>query len=167
MESQEIDFLLDKINGPIKHVVVAENEVKGQINSSRKPLIVIGNTDPSWLPGKHWIAFYFPLKLSPEFFDSYGHSPEFYSVDFKSFLLTNNDTGYYKYNQWQIQSSNSNVCGLYCILYALRKYQNIPFEVFVKDFGSDNLQNNDEKCIYLVESRFNVRLNVQKNNLIQ
>ena len=42
---------------------------------NRKPVFYIVNTDVACGPGKHWVAFYYPARGRPEFFDSLGKRP--------------------------------------------------------------------------------------------
>jgi len=75
----------------------------------------IVNTDPSSLPGKHWVAFFNDAsfknnKSSLEFFDSFGLKPSFYK-------LGGNTSIEFQSNPFPLQSSHSTVCGHYCILY--------------------------------------------------
>lgn len=164
MDTEDIQWLLDKLTKDThtKFFVISENEARGRIQKIAKPLLVISNTEPSWLSGKHWVAFCFPENDLPEFFDSYGHPPIFYTPDFVSFLKLNSSTGGYVFNQWQLQSFNSNVCGLYCILYALSKYKNLSFVNFLNQFSPFEVKENDLKCVDLIETNFNVKLNLVK-----
>ena len=43
------------------------------------------NTDPSHMPGQHWVALY--LGQTPEFFDSLGMSPTCYDKDLDLLLI--------------------------------------------------------------------------------
>jgi hypothetical protein len=160
METQDIQFLLSQLEGLTRYMVISEDEAVLKIQNSAKPLLLISNTDPSWLPGKHWVSFYFPKKGSAEFFDSFGHPPEFYSDHFVSFLQLNSSNNAYMFNRWQIQNSHSNVCGLYCVLFALSKFQNQPFISFLDTFNPVHLQQNDYTSVHLIESTFNVKLNI-------
>jgi hypothetical protein len=160
METEDINFLLSKITNSTHFLIISENEANGKIEEWRKPFLVISNTDPSWLSGEHWVSFYFPKHDLPEFFDSYGHPPEYYCGDFVSFLTCNSYKRSYVYNQWHLQSSQSNVCGLYCILFALSKCHQLSFPDFLFEFDPFNPIRNDLKCIHLVESNFKVKLNV-------
>lgn len=53
----------------------------------RYPCMGIVNTDPSDLPGKHWLAFYITKDKQGYFFDSFGNSPDKFSPEIKVFLL--------------------------------------------------------------------------------
>jgi hypothetical protein len=161
MNTEDMQWMLDKLkDSTTKFLVVSENEAGGKIHEWSKPLLIISNTDPSWLPGKHWVAFYFPKNDLPEFFDSFGHPPNFYTPDFSSFLKLNSPTECYIFNQWQLQSSNSNVCGLYCVLYGLSKYKKLSYVTFLNQFAPEEVHQNDLKCVHLIESNFNVKLNI-------
>ena len=59
-----------------------------------------------------WVAFYFPSREKGEFFDSYGHPPEYYGESFKFYKIET-------MNKRKIQSSWSEVCGQYCIFLPL------------------------------------------------
>lgn len=160
MDTEELLYLINKkkrLETYIPTKVISENEAMGKI--SKKPLLLICNTDPVWLPGKHWVVFYFPEKGLPEFFDSFGKRPETYAKDFQSFLIHNSKNGSYLMNTWQLQRNGSNVCGPYCILYVDSKYQNVSFDGFVQQFNAFFQQNNDLKCVEKIQTLFNVYLN--------
>ena len=53
------------------------------------PSAFICNTDPSSLPGKHWIVFWFKDPFNSECFDSLGNLPQRYSANFGDFLRRN------------------------------------------------------------------------------
>jgi hypothetical protein len=57
----------------------------------RYPCGFVAHNDPSSEPGTHWVAFYFPLEGKGEFFDSYGHAPEYYRKSFGDFLKSFKD----------------------------------------------------------------------------
>lgn len=94
---------------------LAPNLTVQQISPTRKALCAIVNTDPSYEPGTHWVAFFLDSSVEPnvlEFFDSYGLPPTAYDLKLPSFthslLLVNQST---------LQSYSSSVCGHYCLLY--------------------------------------------------
>jgi hypothetical protein len=160
MDTDQLLCLINRKKGSgnyISTLVISENEAVGNI--SKKPLLLICNTDPAWLPGKHWVGFYFPKNGEAEFFDSFGHSPDFYNQDFESFLMNNSQNGCYFTNTCQLQRNGSNVCGLYCILYVLSKYKNESYKSFVEEFNPLNRQQNDMKCVEKIQSLFDVILN--------
>lgn len=72
---------------------------------------LITNTDPTHLPGRHWVAFYLNQQYELECFDSFGNSPAVYSIFLAQFIK-----GYSKIDIYPkcLQSRNTNVCGQYC-----------------------------------------------------
>ena len=71
------EYLFSEIGGVLPEDMLPKN-------ISGKCYIV--NSDPSYLPGEHWIAIYFPSQSVPEFFDSLGKTPSYYSNSIVSFL---------------------------------------------------------------------------------
>ena len=69
----------------------------------RYPCGVVANTDLSNKPGTHWVAFYFSSTEKGEFFDSFGHSPDYYNNSFKSFLETHSSE--WSFNNRKLQSA--------------------------------------------------------------
>ena len=86
----------------------------------------VANTDPSSLPGQHWVAFYHLSPSHLEFFDSYGCPPEDYH-----FTIPPTITQIY-INSHQIQSENSSDCGQYSIFYLYQRAHDIPLPEIIK-----------------------------------
>lgn len=106
---------------------------------SKKCFII--NTDPSFLPGKHWVAVFLPSVGFPEFFDSLGKNPSHYSEFLLDFLLEQNSNGFV-YNCNRLQSFKSSTCGLFCLYYLYFRIRGFNFVDLVKRFGK-NLKHND------------------------
>ena len=157
MNSLEMEVLLEKAvgEGGFHFDIISENEARGKIKLNIKPMFLIVNTEPSWLPGEHWLVFYFPKGDIPEFFYSFGHDPSYYSSHFTDFLCENSEQKNFWINSEQLQSFGSNICGLYCILFVLSKMWNISFENFIENF-TKNKQQNDCICVKTVEDYFHV-----------
>ena len=83
------------------------------------PSAYICNTEESYLPGRHWIVFWFHDPFQSECFDSFGLLPGQYNGKFEDFLTKNTNTCIY--NNVQFQSKNSDVCGYYVLYYLLMK----------------------------------------------
>ena len=115
--------------------------------------IYIVNTDPHWLPGMHWVTFYFPENEPPEFFDSLGHGPQYYHIDFERFLLRNNEHGYI-YNNTRIQGHGSNTCGYFCLFYSFHRARGIPMSSIINMFTSE-LWANDVWVYEFVKDNYN------------
>ena len=91
---------------------------------------VISNTDTSQGPGQHCVTFYFPKRGPLEFFDSSGHMPDYYNVCFQKILNKK-----YLKNVGQLQQSTSNVCGLYCTYYVIKRHEGKTMMGILKDFN--------------------------------
>jgi hypothetical protein len=81
----------------------------------RRPLLLVCNTDPHDMPGRHWIAMYVSTGIS-EYFDSYGEPP---LPIFERFL--NKFGNRWIANEKKLQGILSSYCGHYCVFYALFK----------------------------------------------
>lgn len=103
-----------------------------------KPSFYIANTDPSYKPGQHWVAFYFPRNEPAEYFCSLGQPP---IKPFKLFLKRNSK--FFLYNKRQIQHPSSNLCGLYCCVFIYLRSKNISFTEILNLFNYYNLYEND------------------------
>ena len=120
--------------------VYAENNLPKTLNVY--PCGLIANTDPKGKPGKHWVSFYFPSSQEGEFFDSYGHPPNFYSKHFVKFL--NRNAQNWIFNHKELQSIWSSVCGQYCIFYVLNRAHGVRMSTIVNVFSS-NKERNDHQ----------------------
>jgi hypothetical protein len=109
-------------------------------NSLNKKCFIV-NSDPSYLPGKHWLAIFFPPNSLPEFFDSFGKSPSFYSENLLNFLLEENSKGFI-YNSFPLQSSSSTSCGMFCLYFLYHRIRGYTFSQILEKFGK-NLEMND------------------------
>ena len=93
----------------------------------------IMNTDPSHLPGRHWVAIYSPTNGPIEFVDSLGYSPEHYQI---------NQWSSYKYNCRRLQPYQSNFCAFYCLYFIINRCNGLTLEQIMNEFGED-LHEND------------------------
>ena len=103
---------------------------------------VIFNTDTSQGPEKYSVTFYFP-KCSPyEFFDSPGNRLEDYGVGFEKILNKK-----YLMSFGQLQQATSNVCGLYCAYYVMKRHQRKTMKDIEKDFNPRQKKRNDHLTV--------------------
>lgn len=102
----------------------------------------------------HWVAFYLPYSaLEPiEFFDSFGQAFNTYSDYFTKFV--NRHYKKWIFNNIQLQSNISDVCGQYCCVYALYKSENFGMKKFQKLFDRKKFQQNDCIIIKLFKKYF-------------
>jgi hypothetical protein len=126
----------------------------------RYPCGFIANTDPASEPGTHWVAYYFPSEEKGEFFDRYGHAPEYYRKSFGDFLKSHA----WDFNRRKLQSARSDVCGQYCIFYHRARGQSMSMIVHL--FNNDKVSN-DIKVSQFVKSHFKVLLKHSNVNLNQ
>jgi hypothetical protein len=117
---------------------------------TRYPCGFIANTDDHSQPGTHWCAFYFPAPGVVEYFDSYGERPSRYNRHFTDYMLRFTKV---VFNERQLQSDISNVCGLYCLFYLLQRLRGKSLRAIVNIFSS-NLYDNDVLVYHLMTSSF-------------
>lgn len=106
----------------------------------RKAYGFIANTRPYPLPG-HWCAFYDDGLGHVMFFDSYGRIPSQNSVYFERWIHRMATT--VQMNRVQIQSDDSTVCGLYCIMFLRHLLNGDTLDDFIQSFDSNNTLAND------------------------
>lgn len=116
------------------------------------PCALVVNTDPSSLPGSHWVAFYAESDEQLEMFDSFGHSytkyPQF------SYFIDKFET--VKFNGMRLQQYFSSTCGYYALVFILFRCKKFSMEDVVHLF-TDNHGNNDQVVTSFVNRtwRFN------------
>ena len=129
MNSNEINLFANSLNISNFCGVFGLDELK-QIDKHRKGLIIF-NTQPTTLPGQHWIA----LSITVDtifYFDSLNsgfHSNECVA----KFLIKMNRNVIL--NNIQIQPDVSNLCGVHCIVFChiMSKNNTLPvFQSFMK-----------------------------------
>ena len=133
MDNEQLNDVL--LGYPVN--VCCADEIKIQ-----KGRFVISNTDTCQGPGKHLVAFYFPKRGPYEFFDSLGNRPEEYGVGLEKKLSKP-----YLKNFGQIQQSTSNVCGLYCAYYVMKRYQGKTMKDILKVFNLRQKKRNDRLVV--------------------
>ena len=116
---------------------------------------VISNTDTSQGPGKHRVTFYFLERASCEFYDSMGNRPEDYGVGFEKILNTK-----YLMIFGHSQQSTSNVCGLYCAYYLMKRHLGETKKDIVKDFNPRQMKRNDRLIVTKMLTLFKRRRRV-------
>lgn len=139
MDTEQINYVLrrDKRTAahflgtfPVDYLPVTLGEFK----------FFICNEEPHIMPGLHWLLWAKGPKRNPlTFFDSYGRQP--YTAALSTFAKRNAEHGLVC-NRKQLQSSVSNVCGLYCCVFALfHVYYSYSVTQFAKIFRSSPEEN--------------------------
>lgn len=130
----------------------------------KQKAIIIANTATSNHPGLHWICFVFS-RNKIEFFDSSGQS---YNQNkyFKQFVKINKNNKRIIVNKKVYQSKFSDLCGQYCLLYALFRSKFSSQHYFVKRFNKRNKVKNDKLVLKLYSKHFKhcIVSNTQLNN---
>ena len=85
------------------------------------PCLFIANTERRNHPGKHWVAIYFTPQRNCEFFDSYGHSPQYYHRAWLQWIKYHSRS--WTYNRLAVQPKYSAACGLHCIFFLYHRCQ--------------------------------------------
>jgi len=98
------------------------------------PYGFIANTDEHTKPGKHWCAFYFPNRLTVEYLDSYGMPIEYFNHYFPEYVKKCSNV---IFNSKQLQSVNSDVCGMYCLYFMIKRLNGVSFYDFINSFSND------------------------------
>lgn len=116
----------------------------------RYPCALVVNTDPSYLPGEHWVAIFLNASRHGEYFDSYGLPPSIYP-DIAHFLIRNCES--FRYNSHLLQGLGSTVCGQYVLFYLLHRCRGYTLDEITGWF-SPNLDTNDEQVQGFINKHF-------------
>ena len=133
MNGSQIEHYLKRYCGDVFMGVYPSDKLPRFIT---KPALLVCNTDVSYLPGQHWLAIFIDSNGRGEFFDSFGREP---SEPFSSFM--NEQCRFWTYNDRQLQSVISSVCGHYVCYFGYRRVRGINMNAIVNLFGYDTALN--------------------------
>lgn len=155
MDGRQIDKILsqDVITAPTFQGVFAAD----MIPPLKEKSAIVVNQDDSSQPGSHWIAIYVDKDNNLEFFDSYGQSPFLYGKFIRDYVST------YKNISWNsvvFQSMTSNVCGLYCIYFILKRCQGKSMFSIIQNLCEN--KRNDFQIYQFVKKKYGVRFVFRK-----
>ena len=108
------------------------------IKKTKKPTLLIVNTDPSHKPGEHWITIYLDSKGSGEYFDSYGLPP--LHTEIINFLNKMCPLGY-GFNPVTLQCTTCITCGHYCVLFVMLRSLGYSYCDYISLFTNNTLKN--------------------------
>jgi hypothetical protein len=118
-------------------------------NLPDKPGLLICNTDPSTKPGEHWISIYVDESSGRgEYFDSFGRMP---NEHFKLYMDTK--CRIWTFNERQLQSVVTSLCGYYCCLYCKLKCRGWNMAKIVNLFTKDTGLNDSIVYRFLFNKR--------------
>lgn len=112
--------------------------------------LYIANTSPDTSKGVHWVAFFISPKCL-EVFDTSG-TLVLRNKYFKKFIIKCNRK--LIINECMVQSPNSNICGQYCIVFALHKANGKNLHSFLKLFSRVDLNKNDNLVLKIFKNNF-------------
>ena len=143
----EEKLLLDPYTSEQFHGVYASNELPTVLKN--RPSLLIVNTDPNYLPGKHWVVVYLDMQRSDEwpnaeYFDPLGSMTQW---KVHRFLLDNSPTGYLR-NSMPVQGGSSQFCGHFCLYYSYFRCRNFSMTCILQSLTPD------ETCNDLIVSNF-------------
>ena len=146
MNTDQIQRILDSdiCVSRIGAKVLACDQLPTYIDRSRRAAFVI-NTDPSDMPGSHWVGLYYDAAYRFEYFDSFGLQPVHAQI--VSFIRRNSNRPLL-FNSRHLQDTVSAVCGLYCIYFLLVKCRGGSMQRVLYPFSSSTRQWQNDRIIY-------------------
>ena len=143
MNSLEIEKVLKENNwNRFKFLGCFAADVLPTNLNNQVPVCFIANVDQSSENGSHWVAFCIPKIDHLEYFCPLGisfyHWPIFVNyirniMNFESIVM----------NRKRIQSINSNLCGVFCIEFLVKRDKGISFAIIVNSYSTTNYLCND------------------------
>ena len=115
MDGRQLQTWLDRNNCDAE--VVSRNHLKD--NAPGRAYVV--NLDNDDQPGSHWVAIWIGC-AGAEYFDPIGLPPLF--TDIEQFM--DKASGQWTYNDAELQSVDSDVCGHYCLFYLFHRRRGMP-----------------------------------------
>ena len=107
------------------------------------PCGFIANTDDHLNQGQHWCSFFFPNSTTVEYFDSYGKPIEYFNSYFLEYTST---FTHIVVNSKQLQSTYSDVCGMYCLFFLLQGLSGLTCYDIIHRFS--NAHTNNDCLVY-------------------
>lgn len=117
---------------------------------------LIINTDVSTGSGIHWLVFHIDPKIKQvEVFDP-ASTTYTSNSDLTNYIGKLEKEGFYIwYCNQVLQSSSSNLCAVYCLMYIHHRVKGHSFFKFLQKFKTQKLEDNDRIVLKLFRSKFN------------
>ena len=141
---------IDKImfNNPVTNKTYLGTFPSDELPTSIVTGCFITNTDPHYMRGSHWNAFYLSDGIV-DFYDSYGRSP--YSKElpasYRQFLKNRR----YRFNHQVVEDVFSVMCGEFCIFFIYNMNLGLDLKFISKCF-SKNLYRNDQSIKRFIQN---------------
>lgn len=148
METQQLEKAIkhDSCLSTLGHSgVLAADE----LSLIKRPGAYIVNTDPSHMPGQHWIAIYVPDQGPLEIFDPLGFHPNHYTF-LKMYLKGKK----IKYNVKRWQQAGTSTCGQFCIFYLYHKCRGWTLSHILDYYWNSDLNQNERLVVRFVGHYF-------------
>ena len=126
----------------------------------KTPACMIINSASSSSQGEHWLAVFIDQYGRGEFFDSYGHSADFYNQRLEDFLRRNCST--HSFNTRELQTLWSNVCGQYCLFYFIHRCRQISAHDIIYQFSRNKLIN-DQRVNDFIRKHYSSLCKIHEN----
>ena len=142
MNNHQIDSILRHILGESFGGVFASDLLPSKID--KRPCFLVVNTHDHTREGEHWVGIILEdgEDRRSNFFDSYGHEPDFlfYPDFFINFLTANSSE--IRYNKLPVQDNDSAACGAHVIFFLCQRFKGFSFQEVMRMY-SDNFKKND------------------------
>ena len=106
------------------------------------PCGLISNNQIYSRSGEHLLGIYIDKPGIVDFFDSYGHSVNYYGGPLEGWI--NRSAIRVTYNNKRLQGDMSTVCGLYCLHFLRQRLSGNSLSSIVNEFSDWNFEHNDE-----------------------
>lgn len=155
MNSIEVASLLreNKFTKQYFKGVYPGNLLPKQLNKTAKKKILVVNTEANSNPGHWYIILLGRRNRTIELFDSLGGVVLQTNKFCQNFIQKHQPTRLIT-NNTQLQSNSSDVCGEFCLLFALHRSKGKSFQSFMKLFNPANKSVNDKIARYLFTQYF-------------
>lgn len=150
MNTIELQGLVEKIlNKTSNSLGVLACDELPKLRVKKLPAVIIVNTDPSSMPGAHWLAIYITHDRQGYFFDSFGNPPTYdeYPPNIINFLSKNCKK--LLYSQKQVQDVQSTTCGEHCIFFLSNIQKGVSYQRVLNMYTRNLICNDVMVCAYV------------------
>jgi len=161
MNSLEIENILGKYKwNRFKFLGCFAADILPTDINKKIPVCFIANVDQLSESGSHWVLFLIPKEGHLEYFCPLGisfyHWPIFVNyirniMSFECIIM----------NRKRIQSINSNLCGIFCIEFVIKRDKGISFVSIINSYSTKNFLCNDLQTLnFLKDLRIKINNNL-------